>query len=48
MIISTQSDSRVNVIEELFVRYKNTFEWEKVSFNVAYPGIKKRLQNKSQ
>jgi predicted dehydrogenase len=30
-------------LEELFVRYKNTFEWNKISFNVAYPRIKQGI-----
>jgi predicted dehydrogenase len=42
-IMTKNNAYRLISLEELFVRYKNTFEWKKVSFNVAYPGIKQGI-----
>jgi len=42
-IMTKNNAYRLISLEELFVKYKNTFEWNKVSFNVAYPGIKQGI-----
>jgi predicted dehydrogenase len=42
-VMTKKNGYRFIPLEELFVRYKNTFEWNKVPFDVAYPGIKQGI-----
>lgn len=42
-VMTKKNAYRLIPLEELFVRYKNTFEWNKVQFDVAYPGIKQGI-----
>ena len=42
-IMTKKNAYRLIPLEELFVRYKNAFEWNKVSFDVAYPEIKQGI-----
>ena len=42
-IMTKTNAYRLIPLEELFVRSKNTFEWKKISFDVAYPRIKQGI-----